>query len=180
MAPLSKRRIFVEALENILGRRSIRNYKADGIPPEDLKQILEAGRWAPSQGNKQPWHFILVDNPEQKRQLAEVSKAQMWVADAAYILVAVGLATVNEKWCKIDTAIALENMVLAAHGLGYGTCWIGLFDPEKVKEICGIPAEQVVLALTPLGVPDGPSKVSKRKDWAEVFSAGRYGQALEL
>jgi len=133
----------VEALENILGRRSIRKYKPDGISLEHLKQILEAGRWAPSQGNKQP----------QKRQLAEVSNAQMWVADAAYILVAVGLATVNEKWCKIDTAIALENMVLAAHGLGYGTCWIGLFDPEKVKEICGTLAISLILRYTEARLP---------------------------
>jgi nitroreductase len=69
-------------------------------------------------------------------------------------------------------------MVLAARSLGYGTCWIGAFDPEKVKAVCGIPAEAEVVACTPLGVPDVSPAARERKPWEQIFSAERYGQPL--
>lgn len=170
----------MDALQTIFQRQSIRRYKTDTIPDEDLKQILEAGRQAPSAGNRQPWHFVVVGQPEQKRRVAQACNGQMWMADAAYILVGVGLPQVNSKWYKVDVAIAMENMVLAARSLGYGTCWIGAFDPDQVKAICRIPSEAEIVACTPLGVPDVSPPARGRKAWNEVFSAERYGQALRL
>jgi len=100
------------------------------------------------------------------------------MADAAYILVAVGLPKVSEKWYRVDVAIALEHMVLAAHSLGYGTCWIGAFDPAKVAAAVKLPKDAVVVACTPLGVPDVSPAARSRKDWGEVFSADSYGQEM--
>lgn len=170
----------MDTLQTISQRRSIRKYKPDQIPDEDLKQILEAGRQAPSAANRQPYHFIVVGEPEQKRRVAEACNNQMWIADAAYIIVGVGLPQVSNKWYKVDVAIAMENMVLAAHSLGYGTCWIGAFNPEKVKKVCQIPPEAEVVACTPLGVPDVSPPARGRKEWNELFSAERYGQTLKL
>ena len=169
----------MDTLQAIFERRSIRRYKREAIPDEHLKQILEAGRQAPSAANRQPWHFIVVREAEQKQRVAQACNGLMWMADAACILVALGLPAVSSKWYRVDVAIALENMVLAARSLGYGTCWIGAFDPEKVRTVCQIPPEAEVVACTPLGVPDVSPAARERKPWEQVFSAESYGQALK-
>ena len=170
----------MDTLQTIFARRSIRKYKADPIPDADLRQILEAGRQAPSAGNRQPWHFVVVGDPEQKRRVAQACNGQMWIADAAYVLVAVGLPEVSGKWYRVDVSMAMENIVLAARSLGYGTCWIGAFDPEQVKEVCQLPPEADVVVCAPLGVPDVSPPAKERKAWDEVFCADRYGKALKL
>lgn len=170
----------MDTLEAIFERRSIRRYRPDPIPNQDLRQILEAGRQAPSAGNRQPWHFVVVAEPQQKQQVAQACNSQLWMADAACILVGVGLPLASSKWYQVDVAIAMQNMMLAARSLGYGTCWIGAFDPEQIMAVCRIPPEAKVVACTPLGVPGVSPGPRGRKAWNEVFSADRYGQALRL
>ena len=170
----------MDTFETIFSRRSVRKYKDQAIPSGDMKQILEAARQAPSSANRQPWHFCIVGDPKQKRRVAEACNGQMWIADAAHIVVAVGVPELTEKWYRVDVAIALQNMVLAAQSLGYGTCWIGAFDPAKIKSVCGIPDELDVVACTPLGVPDASPAARTRKEWDEVFSGDSYGEAFEL
>ncbi len=170
----------MNAIETILERRSIRSYRPEPIPDADLRAILEAGRQAPSAANRQPWHFIVVGDPEQKQTIAHACGGQMWMADAAYIIVALGLPAVSAKWYKVDVAIALQNIVLAAYSLGYGTCWIGDFATDRLREVCSIPADLDVVACTPLGVPDVRPAARSRKEWSAVFSADRFGQAIVL
>ena len=170
----------MDTIDTILERRSIRSYKAEPIPAAHMQQILEAGRQAPSAANRQPWHFIIVGDSEQKKQVAKVCGSQMWMADAAYIIVALGAPGVSSKWYSIDVAIALQNMVLAAYSLGYGTCWIGDFAVERLRDVCNIPAEWVVVACTPLGVPDVHPAARSRKECDAIFSADRYGQPVNL
>lgn len=170
----------MDTIETIMARRSIRRYKREPIPAEHLKQILEAARQAPSAANRQPIHFVVVGDPAQRERVAQACNGQMWMADAAYIIVAAGQPQVSAKWYKVDVAIALENLVLAARSLGYGTCWIGAFDGAKVAEVCGLPAEMEVVACTPLGVPDVSPEARPRKPWDQLFSADRYGQPLTL
>jgi nitroreductase len=170
----------MDALQTIFERRSVRKYKPEPIPEAHLKQILEAGRQAPSAANRQPWHFVVVSEPEQRKRVAEACNGQVWMADAACILVALGIPPVSSKWYRVDVAIALENMVLAARSLGYGSCWIGAFDPAKVKAVCQIPADLDVVACAPLGVPDMAPAARERKSWGQVFSADRYGETLDV
>jgi nitroreductase len=170
----------MDTLQTILERRSVRRFRPEPIPAGHLRSIVEAGRQAPSASNRQPWHFIIVGDPAQKERVAQACNSQMWMADAAYIVVAVGLPQASGKWYRVDVAIAMENMVLAARSLGYGTCWIGAFDPEKLKAVCGIPAEGEVVACTPLGVPEAWPAPRERKARATVFSGERYGQELVL
>ncbi len=172
--------ISMNTIETIMARRSIRQYKPEPVPAADMERILEAVRQAPSAANRQPLHFILVGDPEQRRRVAEACNSQMWLADAAYIVVAVGLPEVSGKWYKVDVAIAMENLVLAAYSLGYGTCWIGAFDPAKVAAVCGVPAGMEVVACSPLGVPDAVPGARTRKDWAQLFSADRFGEPFSL
>lgn len=166
----------MDTIETILKRRSIRRYKREPIPEEDLKKILECGRQAPSAGNRQPWHFIVTRDPDLKAKLAEACNGQTWIADADVILVGVGIPSVSQKWYPVDVAIAMQNMILAATALGYGTCWIGAFQPDKVKKLLNIPEDMDVVALTPIGVPDQSPEPRSRKSPAEVFSREKYGE----
>jgi nitroreductase len=166
----------MDTMQVILSRRSVRRYKDQAIPADDLKQIMEATHQAPSAANRQPWHFVVVTDAEQKEHVAQACNGQMWMADAGAIVVALGVPKVSEKWYRVDVAIALENLVLAAWSLGYGTCWIGAFDPAKVKQVCGIPADLDVVACTPLGVPEIAPAARDRKPWDEVFSINSYGE----
>jgi len=170
----------MDTMQAILERRSVRKYRRDPIPAKDLRQILEAGRQSPSASNGQPWHFVVVSDPEQKRCLAQACNGQIWMADAACILVGVGLPTVSEKWYQVDVAMAMQNMVIAARSLGYGTCWIGAFKPGEVKAVCGLPEGTEVVACTPIGVPEAWPEARERKEWTAVFSSDRYGVTLDL
>ena len=123
----------MNAIETMMARRSIRRFKPEAIPADDLNAILEAGRQAPSAANRQPWHYVVVSDSAQKQRVAQACNGQMWMADAACIMVACGLPQVSAKWYPVDVGISLENMVLAAYSLGYGTCWIGAFEPQDVR-----------------------------------------------
>jgi len=112
----------VDTIMAIMRRRSVRKYQPSPVPAEDLKMVLEAGRQAPSGGNSQPWHFVVVRGDEQRRRLAEACSGQVWMADAGAIIVGLGRPSANEDGYSVDVAIAMENMVIAATGLGYGTC----------------------------------------------------------
>ena len=171
----------MDTIATIMKRRSIRKYKPEAIPEKDLEQILESGRQAPSAGNRQPWHFVIIQDKELKQQVAAACSKQTWMANADVILAGLGTpdaskGTAGRLWYEVDVAIAMQNMILAATNLGYGTCWIGAFDESKVKELLEVPKEMRVVALTPIGVPDASPDVRPRKD--EVFSSEKYGQPL--
>jgi nitroreductase len=168
----------MDTLEAILSRRSVRKYKPDPIADEDLAQILEAGRQAPSGGNRQPWHFIVVRDPEVRQAVATACNKQTWMADADVIICACGSPEAS-KWHQVDPTIALQNMILAATALGYGTCWIGAMVEEEVRAILEIPPELQIVCLTPVGVPDEAPDARARKPLGEVFSRDKYGTAWE-
>lgn len=165
-----------DAISAIMDRRSIRRYKRLPIPEEDLRKILEAGRRAPSAGNRQPWHFVVVTSPDVKEAVSEACSGQRWMADAGAIIC--GIGDPQAPWHPVDVAIAMQNMVIAATALGYGTCWIGAFNEGKVKEVLGIPEDKKVIALTPVGVPDESPGPRPRKPWEEVFSRDRFGHPM--
>lgn len=164
----------MDVFEAIRARRSIRKYTPEAIPEKKLQMILEAARLAPSASNRQPWRFVLVQSKKLKKTLAQAANDQMFLADAAVIVVAVGDPEVSAKWHEKDTMIALEHMALAATALGYGTCWIGAFKEGTVKNLLHIPERVKVVALMPIGVPDEkpaartrrePSEISFREKW---------------
>lgn len=174
----------MDVLKAIETRRSIRKYKPVPVPDGDLKKILEAGRLAPSAGNKQPWGFVVVREPGRRKLLAEAARNQMWTADAGAFLAVFGDAANSpggySKWVDRDPMIAVESMILAAWSLGYGTCWIGAFEEEKVKALLGVPGDKKVICLLPIGVPAETPDPKTRRAFNEVFHAETYGNPLEL
>jgi nitroreductase len=174
----------MNVLDAIRTRRSIRRYKPDNIPDEDLKVILEAAQQAPSAGNKQPWKFIIVRDEDTKKKLAENSRRQLWVGDAGIVVAALAMdkndPSIYQRWVEKDVMTAVEHMVLSAWELGYGTCWIGAFDQKEVKKILDIPGEMTVVSLLPIGVPDEMPEPKGRKPFKEIFFTEKYGKSLNI
>jgi len=167
--------IVLNVFEAVRTRRSIRKYNQKPVEIEKLMKILEAARLSPSANNNQPWHFIAVTDKTAREKLFSAYHSD-WFVNAPVIIVA--CATPSEGWSrqdgenywKVDTAIAMQTMVLVAHELGLGTCWIGAFKEDKVKEVLGIPKEVRVISMTPLGYPDEQKKpVTERKSVEEII-----------
>ena len=167
----------MEVFEAIKGRRSIRNYTKEPVPEDLVVKILDAGRWAPSAGNMQPWSFIVLKDVEVKRRVAEATTYGKFLADAL-----VGIAVVIDPRSSThpveDGAIATQNMLLAAHALGLGACWIGSYNSvyeERVKEILGIPKDKRLLSMISMGFPaESPTKT--RKALREIMFTDKYGR----
>jgi nitroreductase len=171
----------IEAIET---RRSVRRYKPQPVPDEHLKKILEAARLAPSAGNRQPWRFVVVRDPELRKRLGVAARNQTWISDAGVIVAALGVDPKNpevyERWAERDVMTAVEHLVLAAWELGYGTCWIGAFNEGQVKKLLGIPAKMNVICLLPIGVPDQKPDPRGRKAFDELFHGNKYGDKLDI
>ena len=155
----------MKVMEAIAERRSIRSFSGRPIEEEKLLRVLEAGRMAPSARNMQDWKFVVVKDPGLRQRLAEAARNQEFVGQAPVVIVACGTSdyvmTCGQLTYPIDVAIAVDHITLAAVEEGLGTCWIGAFYEDKVKEILGIPETVRVVALLPLGYPAEPAKTAK-------------------
>jgi nitroreductase len=167
----------MNVLEVIKKRRSIRKYKKDPIPEEALLRVLQAARLAPSGKNFQPWKFIIVKDKSLKEKLAQASAGQFFMAEAPIIIVGCGfpdncyarMGRYMKSW-SVDVTIAFDHLMLQAQEEGLGTCWIGSFEEEEVKEILNVPEGVKVLALTPLGYPGEIPAFRGRKSLDEIVS----------
>jgi len=179
----------MDVFEVIKKRRSIRKYKSGVIPKEHLRAILEAAIWAPNAGNLQPWEFILVESHEKKKELAKAALNQFFIAEAPVVIVVCAnvMRTASiygergaKLYCIQDTAAAIQNILLAACALGYGTCWVGAFRDSEVKRILNIPDEVRPVAIIPIGVPGEDPKPRKRRPLEKVLFFETYGNLGKL
>ena len=141
----------MDTLKAIQRRRSVRDYTGDPIPLEDIEKILDAARMAPTGYNQQPWDFIVITD---HKIIHRLSKAADWSAKSGAII-AVVLDPSSENWVE-DGSAAIENILLAATALGYGSCWLqGNAKPHEAefKLLLNIPAHLNLLSLVPIGVP---------------------------
>ena len=169
--------------EVIRTRRSIRSYKPDPVPDEVLMRVLEAARIAPSGSNRQPWKFIIVKDENLRRRVAQACHNQMFIAEAPIVIVACGYKIhwnrggyMGDLSMLIDVSIAFTHLILAARAEGLGTCWIGAFDNEEVKNLLNIPKEVNVVAITPLGYPKDEEfrEPGPRKPISEIISIDKF------
>lgn len=145
-------------LELAKQRVSVRKFRDAGVEDEKLRQVLEAGRIAPSAVNFQPWYFIVVRDEALRRQVATSYKRD-WILQAPVIIVVCG--DHSRAWkrfdgkdhCDIDAAIAIDHMTLAAVDLGLATCWVCAFNPQIIREIFKLPEHIEPIALLPIGYP---------------------------
>ncbi len=162
----------MEVQECIKTRRSIRKYKNKPVDWDKVVQILDAGKFAPSAGNIQNWKFVVVRKDEIRKKLAKASFDQDWMEDAPVHIVVVGepekarrfYGSRGESIYTIQNcAVVVSNMMLVAHELGLGSCWVGAFDENKVKRALFIEDNAVPQAIITIGyaaeVPDMPPRV---------------------
>lgn len=152
--------------------RSIRSFKPEEIPEDVLRRILEAGRRTPTAHNIQPWHFIVVSDPEIKKELAITGK---FIENAALTIVGCGDPEESARWYELEGAIALQSMVLAAWTQGIGSCWVDVgSNEERVKDILEIPDRLKVVALVAFGYPDKMSKPTWKKPLKEIIHYNKF------
>ncbi len=152
-------------------RRSVRKYSSDKVREEDINVILEAACSAPSAGNLQAYEIIVVRDEGRRRALARASYGQMFMAEAPVHLVflaypARSSRVYGRRGAKLysiqDATIAATFSMLAAHALGYGTCWVGAFDDEKVSSIVNAPKDRIPVAIITIGKPRGREPITPR------------------
>ncbi len=156
-------------LELIKQRKSVRRFLDIPVEREKLLMCLEAARAAPSACNSQPWHFVVVDEPELKKRLCQKAFRGIYFINAFCQTAPVIVAIVSEKgkflariggmfrgtrYYLIDIGIAGEHFVLQAEELGLGTCWIGWFKESAVKKVLNIPKEKKIDVLMAVGYYD--------------------------
>ncbi|MCX6555837.1 MAG: nitroreductase family protein [Candidatus Aminicenantes bacterium] len=170
----------MKIIEEIVERRSIREYSTKTVEAEKIARILEAARLAPTARNQQEWKLLLVKNPDIKEQLVEAAAPhQQFLKGAPIIIAACALNPVYVMRCGhpaflIDLAIVLEHVALQAVREGLGTCWIGSFDENKAKAVLGIPPEVRIVELMSLGYPKKVPLASKRKKIEDLTGWDRW------
>lgn len=177
----------MEFFQVLQDRRSIRLYSDQPVSHAQLLQVLEAGRVAPSWENKQCWSYIVVSDPALKARLGEAvhyNPDRSAFEKATYVLVLCANPRLSGNMeCKpyylVDAGITLQQVVLAAAALGLGTCWVGWFDEQPVKDLLNIPENLRVVALTPLGYPAQSPGPRPRKALEKIAFENAWGQPLE-
>ncbi|MGM0380632.1 MAG: nitroreductase family protein, partial [bacterium] len=131
----------METLETIQSRRSIRNYEGEEIPEDDLTTMIKASMYAPSAGDEQPWEFIVIDDSDILEKIARQHSNAHMVKDAPVaVLICADLSRVkHENFWPQDCAAATQNFLLAAHDLGFASCWVGIYPREnRVQDVSKI------------------------------------------
>ena len=139
-----------------------------------LDKIVEAGRQSPSAANRQPYRFVIVTDCEIKKELQGLFSRFLKNDPVVIVGCANPKALLTGKWATVDTTIALESMVLAAWSLGIGSCWIGSFKEQKIKDSLKIPQDWKVVALVTLGYPAETPKPRRKKPSTELFSLNQF------
>ena len=182
-------------LEIATGRRSVRRFTGEPISIDRLRPALEAFRFAPSAGNRQPWRIVVVRDRETIERIGQDVSAQSKVFVGAGALLVV-YANPFESWKHVrggiggvpwpqiylnDLGAAIQNLLLAIHALGLGAVWIGYYDPIALNRIIEKPPELEPIALIPLGTCDETVSQGRatRRPPSEIFFQEDFDHPLE-
>ena len=163
------------------GRRSIRRYRLDPVPDEMVEQLLEAGQWAPSASNRQPWAFIVIRDEAIRRQVAQHAAYYFvrWahVEEAPLLIVLCGDARsrIYRQFLHEDVGLAGGQIMLQAKALSLGTCWIGGLDRKAIASILNIPEHMEIVGLLTVGFPAEDPPPPARKPLEEITYYDVYG-----
>lgn len=149
----------METLEAIQTRRSVRKFTDKKISSDLIEKVLHAGMSAPSAGNQQPWHFIVIDDKKMLEEVPKVSLYAPMAKDASVAIVVCGDTKLEKYpgfWVQ-DCSAATQNMLLAAHALGLGAVWSGIYPLEDrvsgYRSLLGIPENVIPLSIVIMGYP---------------------------
>ena len=164
----------MDIYQAILTRRSIRKYSSQEISDEIIEKIIKAAMYAPSAVNKQPWHFIAVNDVKLFEKIMEVHPHAKMLREAKLAIIICGdtnLAHGEGIYWPVDCAAATENMLLAAHGLGLGAVWLGVYPREErisgIEKLFNLPANIKPFSIISLGYP------AEKKEQTDRFNTDR-------
>ena len=161
-------------LDLLRSRRSIRRYRQEPVPDEMVEQLLEAGRWAPSASNQQPWAFVVVRDEEIRQQIAQHAaffgdrEARIEAVPLLIVLCGQVRSQVSHKFLRGELGMAGMQMMLHAHVLGLGSCWIDGLDREAVARILQVPQDMRIIAMLAVGFPAELPVPTSRKSLFEI------------
>ncbi len=173
----------MELSEAIRTRRSVRSFLSSPISDSEVEYLIELATWAPSAGNLQPWEFVVVRDERVKERLAEEALHQWWIAEAPVVVVACADERRSARvygargrllYCICDVSAAVENLLLAAHARGLGSCWVGAFHDDGVSRLLSLPSGVRPIAILPLGRPAERPSPPPRRSLEEVVHFDRY------
>lgn len=163
----------MDVLEAIFTRRSIRKFTGEVVSDEDLQTVLRAGCYAPSAVNRQPWHFVVIRNPQALEAITKIQPYSKMMPQAGCCIVVCGDKTrqVLTGLLVEDCSAAMENMLLAAHGLGLGAVWCGLYPLPFTRPLAKqlkLPIQMLPVGMMALGHKAEERTVPERFDPARV------------
>jgi nitroreductase len=162
-------------IEAIRSRRSTRRYRPGEVSRRLLELIVDCGRLAPSANNVQTWEFVVVTEAATLERLAGIATYGRFIKDAGACIVV--CANPSNRSLYLDGAAAAENMLLAIHALGLASCWVQGFEKEynaAIVDLLGIPDSLRLVALLPVGHPEGRTAMPKKRPLAEVLHWERF------
>jgi len=167
----------LDVFEAMKQRRSIRAYSDEKVSEQDVEQLIDAARWAPSAGNTQPLELVVVKDMEMKRKLSDAALNQTFIQKAPVVIVICadvtrssrGYGSRGEQLYSIqDTAAATQNILLAAQELGLATCWVGAFREKEVAKAVNAPKNMKPVAIVPLGHPAERAVAPQKRSVNEI------------
>ena len=166
----------MSVLEAIRTRRSVREFTGQEVSGEQIEQILEAGRWAPSGLNNQPWRFVVIRNASLKEQVADCTSYRRTIKEANVLIgVFLDADTMYDRTKDVQAIGAcIQNMLLAIHDLGLGACWMGeiLNRRTEVEKLLAVPETYELMVVLAIGHPKPRERSSSRKSLDELIRAG--------
>jgi nitroreductase len=161
----------MKTMEAILTRRSIRKYTSSPIPKGVIRELLKAAMSAPSAANKQPWHFVVVDDRTILDRIPEFHPYSNMVVEAPLAIIVCGESD-SEGWWVQDCSAAAENLLIAAHAKCLGAVWLGAY-PSKpridgIRMLLGLPPQIMPLCIIPIGYPAESKDIVNRYDRKKV------------
>jgi nitroreductase len=163
----------MDLLEGLFTRRSVRKFTREPVSRAQVLEILRAGSWAPSGLNNQPWRFAIVFDAAVRGELAKLTRYGRIIRGAPVCLPVFADRQVMYHETKDHQSMGacIENLLLAAHGLGLGAVWLGeiLKSADEVRGILGLPASLELMAVVAVGHPAGVVKAPARRDLDELI-----------
>lgn len=161
--------------ENVRQRMTVRDFKPDPVPEAVVTKLLQAGRWAPSSRNQQPWRFIVVRERDMLARLGAIATSGPFLAHAP---LAIAILMEGADAPDLDAGRAIQQMELVAWEEGLGTCFIGLptaGQQRAVKDLLGIPGSTHLVTILPFGYRARTPRNKRRRPLSDIAHNGHYG-----
>ena len=168
----------MDVYQCIRSRLTVRSFKPDPVPERVIRRMLQAARWAPSARNRQPWNFVIVQNPDTLAQIGGIASSGGFIGGAP---LAVAVVMDRGGRPEFDAGRSLQQMELAAWSQGVGGCTAGVRgeENEKVKELLGIPEDKDLVTVVAFGYPtnEAAAKTKLRKPIPEFAHREKFGES---